>query len=91
MRIPHAVVGALRNLIVQPAHKKQFAEHATLFTRLTEWLAMPNAHIQFACVMLLRALAAERSCRVAMRQHGLLKQVATVASERGYVQDDSAG
>jgi hypothetical protein len=63
MRVPHAAVGALTNLVVSPANKARIGRHATLFGHVRKWLELPNALVQFAVVLLLRSLASERRCR----------------------------
>lgn len=91
MRVPHAVVGALTNLVVSPPNKARIGRHPSLFGHIRKWLELPNALVQFAVVLLLRSLASERHCRAQLLQHGLLGALASVASDAGYVQDDSAG
>jgi hypothetical protein len=91
MRVPHAVVGALANLVVSPPNKVRIGRHPSLFAHVRKWLELPNALVQFAVVLLLRSVASERHCRAQLVQHGLLGALASVASDAGYVQDDSAG
>lgn len=91
MRVPHAVVGALANLVVSPPNKARIGRHPSLFAHVRKWLELPNALVQFAVVLLLRSVASERHCRAQLVQNGLLGALASVASDAGYVQDDSAG
>lgn len=91
MRVPHAAVGALTNLVVSPTNKARIGRHPTLFAHIKKWLELPNALVQFAVVLLLRSLASERHCRAQLLRHDLLGALASVASDAGYVQDESAG